>query len=104
MWTVVEVCSVVVLVVSPQSGGVGLVAFLHVVRSAFFSSRHVFLHSLPALPLAQDDLQDLNSLVIVRLQSFPHLASTGGLTRLAANRTANAESVLRASMVNPPSK
>jgi len=60
---------VVVTAVSPQRGGVGLLAFLHVFRSAFFSARQVFLQSLPALSLEQPLLQVLKSLVIAVLQS-----------------------------------
>lgn len=74
---VVEVVLVVVIVESPQVGGVGLVAALQAARRAFLGPLHCCRHSLPALFRGHAPLHAFNVAAISLLQSLWHLASAG---------------------------
>src|SRR5262249_52035556 len=82
---VVEVV-VVVLVESPQMGGVALVATLQAARLASLECVHCRRHSLPALFRGHAPLQAFNVAAISLLQSLWHLASAeDASTRHASN-------------------
>ena len=75
LWTSSRGIALVVLVESPQVGGVGLVAALQAARRAFLEPLHCRWHSLPALFRGHVPLHAFNVPAISLLQSLWHLAS-----------------------------
>jgi hypothetical protein len=73
---VVEVVVLVVLVESPQVGGIGLTAILQAATLAFLEPLHCRWHSLPALFRGHAPLHAFAVAAISLLHSLWHLAST----------------------------
>ena len=73
---VVEVVVLVVLVESPQVGGIGLTAILQAATLAFLEPLHCRWHSLPALFRGHAPLHAFTVAAISLLHSLWHLAST----------------------------
>ena len=80
---VVVVVSVVVVVVSPQFGGTGFDAALHVALPALNAEVHAERQALPGLRLGQAALHVLTSVVSSLLQNYYALFTIKGVVRIS---------------------